>query len=159
MKKPGAKQKGEVKDTKVARVRVGFDGRVHKWFRGPLAVERFENERRVLEYLEAQECPFVPRVLDSNESELYLVTSNCGARASRLSQKKIEDLFRSLEEFGVRHNDQAARNITYDNRKGCFCVIDFEFSTILESGEGLTVAQADEESRRLKELERERGIS
>ena len=44
----------ELKDSTVAKVRVGFDGRVHKWYRGPLAMERFENERRVLRFLEEQ---------------------------------------------------------------------------------------------------------
>lgn len=140
-------------------VRVGFDGRVHKWFRGPLARERFENERRVLEFLEKRGCPFVPRVLDSNGDELYLVTSNCGSRAGGLSSKKVEELFGSLEKFGVRHNDQADRNITYDPRKGCFCVIDFEFATILKTGEGLEVADAEREHKRWKELDGESGDS
>ncbi|MDF2374678.1 MAG: serine/threonine protein phosphatase [Verrucomicrobiales bacterium] len=143
-------QKGEVKDSKVARVRVGFDGRVHKWFRGPLAKERFENERRVLQYLEAKGCDFVPRVLSDEPEELYLVTSNCGSRPSRLSRGKAQELFDSLEKFGVRHNDQADRNITYDSHRGFFCVIDFEFATILETGEGLEIEDADKELKRLR---------
>ena len=34
----------EVKDTLRAKVRIGYDGRVHKTFRGPKADERFVNE-------------------------------------------------------------------------------------------------------------------
>jgi hypothetical protein len=33
----------EVKDTQRAIVRIGFDGRVHKTFRGQQAAERFTN--------------------------------------------------------------------------------------------------------------------
>jgi tRNA A-37 threonylcarbamoyl transferase component Bud32 len=152
MKRPANDNKGEVKNSKVALVRIGYDGRVHKWYRGPLAKERFENEARVLRYLEERGCDFVPRVLEEDPDELYLVTSNCGSQASNLSQKKIEERFDAVESFGVRHNDQADRNITYDQHKGCFCVIDFEFATILETGEGLEIADADREHKRLKEL-------
>ena len=38
----------EVKDTQRAVVRIGYDGRVHKTFRGAKAQERFDNEVRVL---------------------------------------------------------------------------------------------------------------
>ena len=65
---------------------------------------------------------------------------------------KAQALFDSLENFGVRHNDQADRNLTYDPRKGCFCVIDFEFATILTTGEGLEVKDAEEEYERLKAI-------
>ena len=68
----------EVKDTQRALVRIGYDGRVHKTFRGPLARERFENEVRVLRHLEARGCEFVPRVLEADPENLYLVTTNCG---------------------------------------------------------------------------------
>ena len=34
----------------------------------------------------------------------------------------------------MRHEDAALRNITYNERSGRFCVIDFEFATILEAG-------------------------
>ena len=48
----------EMKDSKVASVKVGYDGRVHKRYRGPLAKERYENELRVLRYLEEKNCNF-----------------------------------------------------------------------------------------------------
>ena len=46
----------EVKDTGRAIVRIGYDGRVHKTFRGPKARERFDTEVRVLRYLEEVGC-------------------------------------------------------------------------------------------------------
>ncbi|MCX7869377.1 MAG: hypothetical protein N2322_05430, partial [Terrimicrobiaceae bacterium] len=55
----------QVKDTLRASVRIGYDGRVHKTFRGPKAQERFANEVRVLKYLEEKGCPFVPRLLEA----------------------------------------------------------------------------------------------
>jgi hypothetical protein len=36
-----------------------------------------------------------------------------------------------LEKFGVRHDDADPRNITYRFSDGRFCLIDFEFATIL----------------------------
>jgi len=65
---------------------------------------------------------------------LYLVTSNCGSRVDHVSEQKSKKIFNELEQYGVRHEDAEVRNITYDSRAGRFCVIDFEFATILEPG-------------------------
>lgn len=127
-----------VKDTQRATVHVGYDGRVHKRFGGPGAKLRFLNEVRVLRYLEEKQCPFVPKLLNCDEETLYLVTSNCGKIVDTISEDKVKALFEELETYGVRHGDAFARNVTYDARLGRFCLIDFEFATLLESGEGLT---------------------
>ena len=121
-----------VKDTGRATVHIGYDGRVHKVFRGHQARERFENEILVLRYLERRECPFVPRVLEFEPENLRLVTTNCGRRVDHLSEEKMASLFAELEEYGVRHEDRAMRNVTYRNTDGRFCLIDFEFATILD---------------------------
>jgi predicted Ser/Thr protein kinase len=125
----------DVKDTVRALVRIGYDGRVHKVFRGHMARERYENEIRVLKYLEAKQCNFVPRVLESKDDELLLVTSNCGQRVEHLGEERRKTLFAELESYGVRHDDPAVRNVTYRAMDGRFCLIDFEFATILESPE------------------------
>ncbi|MFZ4766698.1 MAG: phosphotransferase [Roseimicrobium sp.] len=125
------------KDTKRAMVRIGYDGRVHKTFRGPLARERFENEVRVLRYLEEHACPFVPRILEHDAEALYLVTTNCGARVEHIAPERIEALFAELAAYGVQHEDACLRNITYRAQDGRFCVIDFEFATLIDSGVGL----------------------
>ncbi len=122
----------EAKDTQRALVRIGYDGRVHKHFRGPKAEERFANEVRVLHYLERRQCPFVPRVLEHEPETLYLVTSNCGSRVERIGDDKLAQLFAELERYGVRHDDPYLRNVTYRQNDGRFCIIDFEFATILE---------------------------
>lgn len=121
----------EVKDTLRARVRLGFDGRVHKTYRGPKARERFDQEVRVLRYLEKVDCPFVPRLLEDHPDRLTIVTSSCGSRVEFLSEEKREKLFKELEAFGVRHDDPDIRNVTYRQSDGRFCIIDFEFATIL----------------------------
>jgi tRNA A-37 threonylcarbamoyl transferase component Bud32 len=126
-----------VKDTKRATVRIGYDGRVHKTFRGPMARERFENEVRMLKYLEEKGCEFVPRLVEADPAKLYLVTTNCGARVQHISPERIKGLYAELETYGVRHEDPFDRNITYRPGDGRFCVIDFEFATLVESGEGL----------------------
>lgn len=127
----------EIKDTLQATVHIGFDGRVHKTYNGTMARERFDNEVRVLQYLEEQGCPFVPRLLEADEKKLKIVTTNCGQIVTRISKEKLRSLFEELETYGVRHEDAFARNVTYSAQLGRFCLIDFEFATILESGEGL----------------------
>lgn len=122
----------EAKDTQRALVRIGYDGRVHKYFRGPKAEERFDTEVKVLRYLEQRECPFVPRVLETDPEKLYLVTSNCGTRVDRIGDDKLVSLFAELERYGVRHDDPFLRNVTYRQTDGRFCLIDFEFATILD---------------------------
>lgn len=149
----------EVKDSKQATVRIGYDGRVHKTFRGPLAERRFENELAVLKYLERQHCPFVPRVLEVDAEKLYMVTTNCGSIVDKISQDKLRHLFQELEQYGVRHHDPYARNVTYNADMGRFCLIDFEFATILESGSGFSLEEleavegARRRSRAMEQLE------
>jgi len=122
----------EAKNTARAMVKIGYDGTVHKFFRHQNARERFENELRVLQYLEERGCPFVPRVLSYDADKLELVTSNCGARVDQLDDAKLKALFAELETYGVRHDDPYLRNVTYRSKDGRFCLIDFEFATILD---------------------------
>ena len=121
----------EVKDTLRATVRIGYDGRVHKTFRGPKAEERFANEVKILQYLEERGCPFVPRLLEAYPEQLKIVTSSCGQRVEHLDPARTKELFAELEAFGVRHDDPEMRNVTYRQSDGRFCLIDFEFATIL----------------------------
>jgi predicted Ser/Thr protein kinase len=122
----------QVKDTLRAMVRIGYDGRVYKTFRGPKAEERFATEVRVLKYLEARGCSFVPRLLESDAGKLRIVTSSCGQRVEHLDDKRRDELFAELVPFGVRHDDAESRNVTYRQSDGRFCLIDFEFATILD---------------------------
>ena len=124
----------DAKDTLYAKVHITFDGSVHKTFRGPMRKERFENEVRVLKFLEAKGCEFVPKLLEFNEDELKIITTNVGTIVDRMSTEKQDKLFAELESYGVQHDDAAIRNVTYNSRLGRFCVIDFEFATILEAG-------------------------
>ena len=130
----------EIKDTARAVVRIGYDGRVHKTFRGHLAAERFTHEVRVLRYLETRGCTFVPRLLEVEPENLKIVTTNCGTRVDRVNPERQRELFAELEAYGVRHEDQNLRNITYRNTDGRFCIIDFEFATILDDGTGHSIS-------------------
>lgn len=125
----------EAKDTPRALVHIGYDGRVHKTFRGPNAEDRFGNECRVLRHLEKVGCPFVPRLLESDPETLKIITTNCGARVVHLDVARVSELFAELLPFGVRHEDPFMRNVTYRISDGRFCLIDFEFATILPSAE------------------------
>lgn len=115
-------------------VKVGYDGRVYKTFRGTDKEARFENEIKVLKALEARGCEIVPRLLDSDPEDLTIVTTNCGAPAeASISEERAAALFQLLEEeYGIVHDDPYPRNITYHARMGEFCVIDFELAKILE---------------------------
>jgi tRNA A-37 threonylcarbamoyl transferase component Bud32 len=120
-----------LKDTLRATVRLTFDGRVMKEYRGPKAEERFDNEVKVLRFLESRNCPFVPQLLEADKSKLRIITSSCGSRVDHLDEARTKELFAELEKFGVRHDDPEMRNVTYRQKDGRFCVIDFEFATIL----------------------------
>ena len=121
----------KVKDTLRATVHLTFDGRVIKAYHGPNADERFAQETKVLKFLEARGCPFVPRLLEADPAKLRIITTNCGTRVEHLDDKRRDEIFAELEKFGVRHDDPDIRNVTYRQQDGRFCVIDFEFATIL----------------------------
>ena len=121
----------KVKDTLRALVRISYDGRVYKTFRGPNAQERFDTEVKVLRHLENRGCSFVPRLLEADPAQLRIITSNCGSRVDHLDDERRAEIFAELEPFGVRHDDPEMRNVTYRQQDGRFCLIDFEFATIL----------------------------
>ena len=125
----------DVKDTARALVRIGFDGHVHKTFRGHMARERFENEVRVLRHLADRGCDYVPKILEVVPDQLKIVTSNCGQRVDHLNPERMREIYDSLLPFGVRHQDATLRNITYNRQEGRFCIIDFEFAQLLHAPE------------------------
>ena len=127
----------KVKDTLRSTVQVSFDGRVFKTYHGPDAPKRFDREVLVLRHLEARGCGFVPRLLDADPVNLRIVTTNCGSRVDHLDADRARELFAELEAYGVRHDDPDRRNVTYRQTDGRFCIIDFEFATLLpEPGAG-----------------------
>ena len=121
-----------MKDTLRATVRMSGDGRVFKTYRGPKAEERFAQEVRVLRHLEQKGCPFVPRLLEAAPDKLRIITTSCGSRVEHLDDERTRELFEELETFGVRHDDPEMRNVTYRQTDGRFCIVDFEFATILD---------------------------
>jgi hypothetical protein len=95
---------------------------------------------RVLRHLEAKGCPFVPRLLKVEPENLKIVTTNCGRRIEHLGEEHQKELFAELERFGVRHEDREMRNVTYRPVDGRFCIIDFEFATLIEgSTDGISL--------------------
>ncbi len=124
----------KVKDTLRATVHLSFDGRVVKTYHGPDAESRFANEVKVLRHLETQGCGFVPRLLEADPNRLRIITTNCGTRVEHLDAERARDLFAELEQYGVRHDDPEMRNVTYRQSDGRFCIIDFEFATLLTDG-------------------------
>ena len=121
----------QVKDTLRATVRLSYDGRVFKTFRGPHARERFENEGRVLRHLEVRGCPFVPRLLEADPETLRIVTTNCGTRVERIDPPRRGNLRVAVP---LRRAPRRRRDAQHhlQPRTGNFCVIDFEFARIFD---------------------------
>ncbi len=71
-------------------------------------------------------------LLESDPDALRIVTTNCGSRVEHLDAARAQEIFAELLPYGVRHDDAETRNITYRQRDGRFCVIDFEFATIFD---------------------------
>lgn len=127
-----------IKDGIRSQVRIDFYGNVHKRLRGTAAAERYATEVAVLKELERRGCPYVPRVLEEHPDEHYFVSSNCGKPAPQISKEKSDRLFATLEQdYGIRHLDAEPRNITYSDKLGRFCIIDFELAEILPPPPGL----------------------
>ena len=91
----------------------------------------------MLKYLEKRGCAFVPRLIEIEPENLKMVTTNCGTRVDHLSEERMKELYAELETFGVRHEDPFMRNITYRASDGRFCIIDFEFATLIKENIGL----------------------
>ena len=109
-----------LKDGIRSNVRIDFYGQVHKRFKGTDADKRYAMEVAVI------------KVLEEHPDELYFVSTNCGKLATQISRQKADTLFAKLErEYGIRHLDAEPRNITYNDKLGCFCIIDFELAEIL----------------------------
>lgn len=89
------------------------------------------NEVKILKFLEAKNCLFVPKLVNFYTDKLQIVTTNCGARVERMDDARLKELFAELEQYGVRHEDAELRNVTYRQKDGRFCLIDFEFARIL----------------------------
>ena len=121
-----------IKDRPRARVRLCSDCSVSKQFRGANARARFENEIRVLRFLESKLCHFVPRLIHTDSNLLEISVTHCGVAIENLSPRKLAEIFTSLESYGVRHVDPAIRNLAYRASDGSFCVIDFEHASIID---------------------------
>ncbi len=122
-----------LKDGIRSLVKIDFYGNVHKYFRGTDADKRAVNEAHVLKILEERDCPNVPRLLDFTPEEDYIITTNCGSPAPRLTKKKADTLFAELKErYGVIHDDPEPRNVTYNEKTGEFNIIDFELATVIQ---------------------------
>jgi predicted Ser/Thr protein kinase len=127
----GADAMLNVKDTLRATVRLSFDGRVFKTYHGPKARKRFENEVRVLRHLEARRCGFVPRLLEADPEKLHHRHHQLRRPRGAPGRAAPGGVVRRAGKFGVRHDDPDVRNVTYRIADGRFCIIDFEFATIL----------------------------
>lgn len=121
-----------MKDGLRSLVRIDFYGNVHKRMRGSDVASRYAKEVEVLKVLEQRGCPYVPKVLEEHPEEFYFVSTNCGRPAPQITKEKAASLFAALErDYGVRHLDAEPRNITYSDKLGRFCIIDFELAEIL----------------------------
>ncbi|MCU0712939.1 MAG: hypothetical protein MUC43_12830 [Pirellula sp.] len=120
-----------LKDTKRAFVLRTGNGHIRKTFTGPKREIRFWNEVRILRHLNEKGCPFVPKLICIDAPTFTIIVSYAGEPVQRISDNKLNMIFSSLEEYGVRHQDQASRNILYNHKAGEFSVIDFELAELI----------------------------
>lgn len=121
-----------IKNTQRAQVARNYSGSITKVFSGPNKEQRFENEVRVLQYLNQQQCPFVPALIEHDSESLSITTSYAGEPVQTISDQRLSQVFDELTEYGVRHDDPAQRNVLYNHMLGRFTLIDFEFAEILD---------------------------
>lgn len=139
-----------VKNTQRAQVARNFSGSFVKFYSGPNKLQRFENEVRVLQYLNERGCEFVPKLLAHDSDQLCITTSYAGEPVQRISLQRLSELFDELSEFGVRHDDPAQRNVLYSHSLGRFTIIDFEFAEILEHVDSSDFSNIDQRFDRLE---------
>ena len=60
-----------------------------------------------------------------------------------LDEARAKELFAELLPYGVRHDDPEVRNVTYRQTDGRFCLIDFEFATILDEAPDAAATAAE----------------
>lgn len=113
---------------------VYLGGEVHKTFGGNGAEERFAHEIFVLRNLFERGCPFVPQIKSADPAKLCFIMENCGKKLplKQFSWQKIKEIFRRLEDYGVRHDDPKWANMVYRESDGEMVLLDFEFSTFLD---------------------------
>ena len=70
-------------------------------------------------------------LLEADPLEMRIVTTSCGSRVERIDDQRLQELLAELESYGVHHDDQDPRNVTYRQSDGRFCLVDFELATIL----------------------------
>jgi len=114
----------EMKDTARALVRIGYDGRVHKTFRGHLAKQRFDHEVRVLRHLEGAAAPSVPPVARGRSANLKIVDDQLRP-ARRSGQRRAQrELWAELENVRRAPRRPGRPHINYRTTDGRFCIID-----------------------------------
>jgi len=78
-------------------------------------------------------------LLEAHPDQLKIVTTNCGQRVEHLDDDRMREIYTELEQYGVRHDDAEMRNITYRPLDGRFCIIDFEFATLLDGANPISL--------------------
>ncbi len=104
-------------------------------------LERIENERNILRYLESKKVDFTPKIIiDRFTCEkggfAGIIMTDCGASLTdglaRLEALgKTEALYEKLEELGIWCDDCSERNVLTEGGK--VFLIDFEGSTLVSN--------------------------
>ncbi len=104
-------------------------------------LERIENERNILRYLESKKVDFTPKIIiDRFTCEkggfAGIIMTNCGdplpmSSARRDAMGKAKALYEKLGEMGVWHDDCNARNVLTKGDK--VFLIDFEGSSLVSN--------------------------
>lgn len=110
------------------------DNKVIKRFIGEKNKNLFENEVKVLRFLEEKGCDFVPKIISVDSENTAVVMTHCGTRLKDPNIGIIRQLFFDLEsKYRVKHGDPCVVNVLYNSSNNKLYIIDFEVSTIINN--------------------------
>ncbi len=121
----------QVKDTLRATVRISYDGKVYKTFRGPTPMSVSPPKFGCSAISKSDNVPSFRAFWRRIAAQLRIVTTNCGRRVEHLDDEPGEGAFCRTCHMGSATTMPRCRNVTYRQSDGRFCLIDFEFATIL----------------------------
>ena len=73
----------------------------------------------------------MPRLLNADEAKVRIITSNRGTRVEHLDEARTKEILPNWKSSACATMIPDIRNVTYRQKDGRFCLIDFEFATIL----------------------------
>jgi thiamine kinase-like enzyme len=96
----------------------------------------FLNELAVYLLAKQEKLNYIPKLISYNIADQVIVTKKCGKSLDYIPEenwqgrekhlKGISKIYKSLEKYGLFHNDLRYKNIVWDKKNNKYYLIDFE---------------------------------